>query len=71
MKKIEITDKLIVLFFVGMLLVSCRVQNNLPASPSAETTTTFPKQNIPLPAPNKYSFRFQAPYMLSELYWDL
>ncbi|MDD6080844.1 MAG: M23 family metallopeptidase [bacterium] len=52
MKKIEITDKLIVLFFVGMLLVSCRVQNNLPASPSAETTTTFPKQNIPLPCEN-------------------
>ena len=52
MKKIEITDKLIVLFFVGMLLVSCGVQNNLPASPSAETTTTFPKQNIPLPCEN-------------------
>lgn len=52
MKKNKIIDRFIVLFLVLIILVSCRVQTNLPVSPSVSVTTSLPKQNIPLPCEN-------------------
>ena len=52
MRKSEIVNKQTILLCVLMTLVSCRVQTNLPASPSVEETASLPKQNIPLPCEN-------------------